>query len=142
MNLEDIKKLMKLIEESELSRFHLKKGDFELTLEKPQGPTEMAMHPYPSAAPHVEAPQPAAKKEKSGVFIKAPMIGTYYTSPGPDKPPFVKVGDTVQENQVVCIIEAMKVMNEVKAGKSGVVKEIFCKNAQPVEFGTKLFRIE
>jgi acetyl-CoA carboxylase biotin carboxyl carrier protein len=69
------------------------------------------------------------------------MVGTYYSSPGPDQPVFVKVGDKVTENTVVCIVEAMKVMNEVKAGMSGTVAEILVNNAQPVEFGTRLLRI-
>jgi acetyl-CoA carboxylase biotin carboxyl carrier protein len=70
------------------------------------------------------------------------MVGTFYTSPAPDQPVFVKVGDQVQENTVVCIIEAMKVMNEVKAGVSGKLIEVMADNAQPVEFGTRLFRIQ
>ena len=69
------------------------------------------------------------------------MVGTFYTSPSPDDPVFVKVGDRVDENTVVCIIEAMKVMNEVKAGASGVIAEICIDNAHPVEFGTKMMRI-
>lgn len=147
MNLEDIKKLMKLIEESKLSRFHLKKGDFELTLEKgissaPSLPPTYA-YPLPNQANPVNSTGKEDQKEvHSGSFIKAPMIGTYYSSPGPDKKPFVQVGDMVEADQVICIIEAMKVMNEVKAGIRGVVKDIFCKNAQLVEFGTKLLRIE
>lgn len=144
MNLEEIQKLMRLIEESKLSRFRLKKGDFELLLEKEGTHTPPPPHHF---ANYGEAPARSEKESKreekvSGSFIKAPMVGTYYSSPGPDQPPFVKVGDLVEEDQVVCVVEAMKVMNEVKAGIKGKVKEVFCKNAQPVEFGTKLFRVE
>ncbi|MGE3715728.1 MAG: acetyl-CoA carboxylase biotin carboxyl carrier protein subunit, partial [Simkaniaceae bacterium] len=71
----------------------------------------------------------------------SPMVGTFYASPSPDDEALVKVGDTVTEDTVVCIIEAMKVMNEVKAGKKGTVAEVFIESAHPVEFGTKLFRI-
>lgn len=74
-------------------------------------------------------------------FIKSPMVGTFYSSPTPDEPPFIKVGDKVDENTVVCIIEAMKVMNEIKAGISGTVKEILVENSYPVEFGSHLFKI-
>jgi acetyl-CoA carboxylase biotin carboxyl carrier protein len=81
------------------------------------------------------------KEEAPGVFVTSPMVGTYYTTPSPDEPAFVKVGDKVEKHTVVCIIEAMKVMNEVKAGVSGTVAEIFVENGHPVEFGTKLFRI-
>lgn len=92
---------------------------------------------------HEEASPMKEKKgeEASGKFVSAPLVGTFYSAPSPDDPHFVKVGDRVQENSVICIIEAMKVMNEVKAGISGTVAEILVENAHPVEFGTKLFRI-
>ena len=79
--------------------------------------------------------------EAVGVFVTSPMVGTYYSSPSPDDPAFVKVGDKIEKHTVVCIIEAMKVMNEVKAGVSGIVAEILVESGHPVEFGTKLFRI-
>ncbi len=79
--------------------------------------------------------------EKTGRYVVAPLVGTFYNAPSPESSSFVKVGDRVDENTVVCIIEAMKVMNEVKAGMSGVVEEILVESAHPVEFGTKMFRI-
>ncbi len=142
MNLEEVQKLMHLIEESKLSRFRLKKGDFELLLEKGGNSPVFAAPPAYAAQPSQEVSPVKSKEEKSGSYVKAPMVGTYYAAAGPDQPPCVKVGDIVEEDQVICIIEAMKVLNEVKAGVKGKVKEIFCKNAQPVEFGTKLFRVE
>lgn len=81
-------------------------------------------------------------KSAPGTFVTSPMVGTFYSSNAPDQPAFVKVGDKVNEQTVVCIIEAMKVMNEVKAGVSGVVAEILADNSQPVEFGTRLLRIQ
>jgi len=99
-------------------------------------------HAAPSSAPIEHKVVEAPKQEKvEGKFITSPMVGTFYTTPSPDDPVFVKVGDRVEENTVVCIVEAMKVMNEVKAGISGVVAEICLDNSNPVEFGTKLFRI-
>ena len=96
----------------------------------------------PTTAVEHRAEAPAPKQEKvEGKFIASPMVGTFYTTPSPDDPAFVKVGDKVDENTVVCIVEAMKVMNEVKAGMSGTVAEICLDNGNPVEFGTKLFRI-
>ena len=80
-------------------------------------------------------------EQVDGKFITSPMVGTFYKTPSPEDPVFVKVGDKVEENTIVCIIEAMKVMNEVKAGVSGVIAEICLDNAHPVEFGSKLFRI-
>lgn len=86
----------------------------------------------------------AASKEyiDSADYITSPMVGTYYSASSPEDAPYVKVGDRVDAETVVCIIEAMKVMNEVKAGMSGVIREVCIDNSQPVEFGTKLFRIE
>jgi len=82
-----------------------------------------------------------AAQDEIAVFVTSPMVGTFYHSPSPNDPPFVKVGDRVEKNTVVCIIEAMKVMNEVKAGVSGTVAEVLVENNHPVEFGTKLLRI-
>jgi acetyl-CoA carboxylase biotin carboxyl carrier protein len=88
-------------------------------------------------APGVEP----STKEEEGVFITSPMVGTFYQAPSPKDPSFVKVGDKVDENTIVCVIEAMKVLNEVKAGIRGVVAEVLIENAHPVEFGSRLFRI-
>lgn len=81
------------------------------------------------------------QEEVAGVYVTSPMVGTYYSTPSPDDPSFVKVGDRIEKHTVVCIIEAMKVMNEVKAGVVGTVAEILVENGHPVEFGTKLFRV-
>ncbi len=81
------------------------------------------------------------KEDVTSTFITSPMVGTFYLSPSPEDPTFVKVGDKVDKNFVVCIIEAMKVMNEIKAGLAGTVVEILVDSGQPVEFGTKLFRV-
>lgn len=136
-----------------LQRIKLKSGDLELELEKPQvkeAVYEMAsMFPQPmpsvpqlghAGAGHLPAPlqAPAASE---GYFVNSPIVGTFYTSSTPGSAAFVKVGDTVSENTVVCIIEAMKVMNEVRAGKKGVLAEICVENGHPVEFGTKIMRI-
>lgn len=91
--------------------------------------------------PAQEARINGSQKELSGESITSPMVGTFYGSPSPEDPPFVKVGDRVEASTIVCIIEAMKVMNEVKANMSGVVAEVLVENGQPIEFGTKLFRI-
>lgn len=82
-----------------------------------------------------------AKEEVAGLYVTSPMVGTFYASPSPDDPPFAKVGDKIEKGTVVCIIEAMKVMNEVKAAISGTIVEVLMEGGQPVEFGTKLFRI-
>lgn len=84
---------------------------------------------------------PDETEEVPGKFVTSPMVGTFYSSPGPDEPHFIQVGDKINKDTVVCIIEAMKVMNEVKAGVEGVVSAILVESGHPVEFGTKLFKI-
>jgi len=103
------------------------------------GPVEAAPTPA-SEAPTPSVPAPAAKA--SGTPLKAPIVGTFYASSSPDAAPYVKVGDTVSAGQVLCIIEAMKLMNEIEAETGGVVREILVKNAEPVEYGQTLFLIE
>ncbi len=150
MDLDIIKALMAHLEASKLRKMIYKQGDFELHLEKESEPPSPPIHAVVPSQPvkmHFDAPHdlPPSKGDRSpelpGSYVTSPMVGTYYGSPAPDQPSFVKVGDTVNENTVVCIIEAMKVMNEVKAGMNGVVAEILADNAQPVEFGTRLLRI-
>ena len=136
MDIEKVKEFIQYFEASKLSKMAYKKGDFELHLEK-----EGASSPAPR---RVVTPEPAIEEapvQHVGSFVTSPMVGTYYGSPAPDQPHFVKVGDKVHEGSVMCIIEAMKVMNEVKAGMSGTVAEIIMHNGQPVEFGSRLFRI-
>ena len=149
MDLSKLKELMELLEKSELHKMTLKEKDgLEIHLEKPKPEVVSAQAAFAqapvAAAPAAAAPQAPkpAVEEPAGDFITSPMVGTFYTASSPDNPPFVKSGDRVDADTVVCIIEAMKVMNEVKAGKAGVVKEVLIDNANPVEFGTKLIRIE
>jgi acetyl-CoA carboxylase biotin carboxyl carrier protein len=155
MDLEQVQKLIKTLEESRLKKLVIKQGDFELTLEK-EGEVHLPVMPQIAQQPHtqravIEEPSAEASRrgerggarnlELEGTYVTSPMVGTFYASSGPDQPFFVKAGDRVDEETVVCIIEAMKVMNEVKAGASGIVAEILVDNGQPIEFGTKLFRV-
>jgi len=96
--------------------------------------------PGPSAVP-AAAGEPAADAIPEEKLIRAPMVGTFYRSPSPETDPFIELGDTIEEGQTLCIIEAMKVMNEVKAEQSGTLEAILVENSEPVEFGTPLFRI-
>lgn len=167
MDLKQIKELMTAMERAGIKKLTMKqKNGDEVHLERHD---EHAPHPHPavpafyppvyahshpreteSSQRHAPLPKHAhdeaagAKEkaeEKPGKYVTAPLVGTFYATPSPDDPPFVKVGDRVTENTVLCIIEAMKVMNEVKAGMSGKIEEILVDNAHPVEFGTKMFRI-
>jgi len=151
VELKDIKDLMGYLEENKLKKIVIKRGDFELELERESKDVQAVQNPLPTYIPQqVEAAAPAAAAVDNSTpaasgaddeFVTSPMVGTFYLSPSPDQPCFIKVGDRVEEGTVVCIIEAMKVMNEVKAGVKGVVAEILLDNAQPVEFGSKIFRI-
>lgn len=142
MDLEEIKALIQLVEKTTLSKLIVKQDTFELHLEKP-GSFEKKV----SLPDHHEREVELAKKivekpaAKDHDFLISPMVGTFYSSPSPDQPPFVRKGDSVKEDTVVGIVEAMKVMNEVKAGRAGVIQEVLIENSQPVEFGSKLFRI-
>ncbi|MCH9630877.1 MAG: Biotin carboxyl carrier protein of acetyl-CoA carboxylase [Chlamydiia bacterium] len=154
MDIKHIKELIAILEDSKLNKLTLKDKDgSEIHLEKsPQAPAAVHVPQQMVHQPVMELAQPAAPagkqvqattpQESAAKFITSPMVGTFYSSSSPDDPPFVKVGDEVDEGTIVCIVEAMKVMNEVKAGKSGKVVEVCVDNAHPVEFGTKLFRIE
>jgi acetyl-CoA carboxylase biotin carboxyl carrier protein len=164
VDLKQIKELMTAMERAGIKKLTVKqKGGDEVHLERQDENPSHAHHPatafYPPVYAHppareAERPSPIQKasheeahggkekvEEKAGKYVTAPLVGTYYAAASPEDPHFVKVGDRVTENTVVCIIEAMKVMNEVKAGISGTVAEVLVDNAHPVEFGTKLFRI-
>lgn len=161
MEIKQIKDLMQAMGRSGIRRLHLKRDGFEIDLEREEEAKQMLakqvlefveenpmrndieLHRARAslkATPKQEEASPPA--DDSSLYVKSPMVGTYYAQPGPDDPPFAKVGDSVNSETVVCIIEAMKVMNEVKAGVSGIITEILVETGQPVEFGTKLFRIQ
>jgi acetyl-CoA carboxylase biotin carboxyl carrier protein len=163
VELRQIKELMAAMGRCEVTKVVLKKeGEFELQLERQEGSGSVSLHPHyriedntfanplPVSRPQEplftpsQIPTPVVQSqtaEETGKFVTSPMVGTFYTSPSPDDPAFIKVGDKVESHTVVCIIEAMKVMNEVKAGVSGTITELLVTNGNPVEFGTKLFRI-
>ena len=155
MDIEQIKELMGVLEASKLSKLIFKKGDMELHLEKEVFPMQPVPRPVHADSGFEAAFQSDvalkgerggsvrrdAPQEAPGTFVTSPMVGTLYASGAPDQPAFVKSGDQVHEDTVVCIIEAMKVMNEVKAETRGIITEILIDNAKPVEFGQPMFRI-
>ena len=151
MKIDEIKTIVQMMSEHDLTEFKIEAEEMILSIrrgsQREGGITTVAMPSVmaaPAAAPAatLAAPAPAADGGKPRKTIDAPIVGTFYRAASPDTPPFVKVGDTVTAETVVCIVEAMKVMNEIKAEKSGVVKEILVENAQAVEFGQPLFVIE
>ena len=148
-DLKEIKAIIDLMKKHDLSVFEIEKEGFRLKLEKASstqaaaGATPVATE-LPKAAPAGPETTPAAPKAIESVPLKeilSPMVGTLYRSASPDVPPFVDVGKTVTEDTVVCIIEAMKVMNEIKAETKGVIAEIVAENGKPVQFGQVLYRV-
>ena len=154
MKIEEIKTIIKLMSENDLTEFKIEAEDMHLCLKRGgQLPGSQiiipAAAPVPAAAPAAPAAPAAAPAAPAAAAapanrttVDAPIVGTFYRSPSPDAPAFVKVGDTVSADTTVCIIEAMKVMNEIKAEKSGVIKEILVENGQPVECGQPIFVLE
>jgi acetyl-CoA carboxylase biotin carboxyl carrier protein len=144
MNIKEIKEIVGLMNENEITEFVIEREGFKLSIRKggraDHSPLIM-QNAVPAAAPAPPPTAPVEKGEPEGVYIASPMVGTFYGSPSPDSPPYVEVGREVDEETVVCIIEAMKVMNEIKAERKGKILEILAENGEAVEFGKKLFRI-
>ena len=138
IDLTKIKDLIKLMEDHDLTAFELEDSGFKVRLEK-GGTPEQVIAAAPPVAVEEKGPEKIVAEETEE--ISAPMVGTFYKSPSPDADAFVKVGDAVDEGTVVCIIEAMKVMNQIKAEKSGIIQRILVEDASPVEFGQGLFVI-
>ena len=135
MDLEKIEGLVKIIENSSLTEFTLKEGDMKITMSKLD-------HPPVAAA---GAPEPAveeADQEDEKLFITSPIVGTFYSAPAPDAPTFVKVGDQVKNGQTVCILEAMKLMNEIQSDFDCEIEAVLVSNEQKVEYGQPLFRVK
>lgn len=151
MDLRKLKTLIDLVAESGVSELEVTEGEDKVRIVKNPAPiaapVQQVYAAAPAAAPAAAAPAAAtpaaeaAPAEPTGHAVKSPMVGTFYRSPTPGADSFVKIGDTVKEGQTLCIIEAMKLLNEIESDKSGVVKEILCENGQGVEFGQALFII-
>jgi acetyl-CoA carboxylase biotin carboxyl carrier protein len=152
MKHEEIKELIELFGESKLGKVHIKKKDFEIEMEKSAEttvtvPAVQAAVPVPNALP--ETAETAAQQVPSevknkivGEMITSPMVGTLYASPSPDSPPFVKIGDRVKRGDVLCILEAMKIMNELEAEYDCKILDILVENGEPVEYDKPLFVVE
>jgi acetyl-CoA carboxylase biotin carboxyl carrier protein len=145
LDIKQIKTLIDLMKKNDLTVFKMEQEDFKITLKKETGYAPVVSAPPQALAP--SAPVPADTVEPStpaakGREIVSPMVGTFYSAPSPESPPFVEVGQKVTSDTVVCIIEAMKVMSEIKAEMSGTVTEVLVENGKPVQFGQALFRVE
>ena len=144
MNIEEIEKVIALMEASSLSELDISEGDKRLVLKRQTLQSQAAVVQAPVAMPapveHKEE-KSESKTNHSGHVIKSPMVGTFYQSPSPSSPAFAEVGQAVKKGDVVCIIEAMKMMNQIEADKSGVVEAVLVEDGQPVEFDQPLFTI-
>lgn len=167
MDLKSILEILRTVNKSDLTELEIEEKDFKLKIKKGTGTYQVVpqqvlpvsgnilppalnlpVYPSPLHEPSSVAPPSEAKEEPSSppksntVFIKSPMIGTFYRSPGPDKDPYVKVGDVIHKKQVLCLIEAMKLFNEVESDVEGKIVRILVENAQPVEYDQPLFEVE
>ncbi len=149
MDIRKIKKLIELLDESGVAEIEIKEGEESVRISRQQNTLaapqqQIFAAPAPVAAPAATAADdaPAAEAEISGHKITSPMVGTFYRAASPGANPFTEVGQTVSEGDTLCIIEAMKILNQIEADKSGTVKAILVENGQPVEFGQPLFVIE
>ena len=154
MDIRKIKKLIELLEESGIAEIEIKEGEEAVRISR-MSPGALSTHPpqgthlagAPSAAgappaPEAVAESPAQKPKPSEHVITAPMVGTFYASPSPGAKPFVEIGDEITVGQVLCIIEAMKMMNQIEADRAGRIASVMARNGDPVEFGQPLFVVE
>ena len=149
MDLRKLKKLIDLVQESGIAELEITEGEEKVKIVKggvvsvsavaPMSPQPAPAPAAPVAALAAAVPAAEAPAGQEGHVVKAPMVGTFYRTPSPDAKPFVEVGQAVKEGDTICIIEAMKLMNEIEADAGGVVKAILVENGQPVEYGQALF---
>ncbi|MFB3891933.1 MAG: acetyl-CoA carboxylase biotin carboxyl carrier protein [Phycisphaerae bacterium] len=153
MDIDEIKQLVQLMVDNDLSELDIADGDKKIALKRGKAPAPVIAAPAivpvasgvsaaaPAAAPAPAAQPPAPEPAEKLIEIRSPMVGTFYAAPSPDTEAFVQPGTRVSDDSVVCIVEAMKVMNEIKAECSGEIVEVCVRNAQPVEYGQVLFRV-
>jgi acetyl-CoA carboxylase biotin carboxyl carrier protein len=152
MDLRKLKKLIDLVQESGIGEIEITEGEEKVRISRQSAAPAVMMAPQamqayipgpgmPGAAPAMPA-APAAPPQPTGHNLKSPMVGTFYRAPSPGAPPFVEVGQAVSKGQTLCIIEAMKLLNEIESDAAGTVKAILVENGQPVEYGQPLFLIE
>ena len=152
MDIKQIQDLIKFVHKSGVNEVSIEENDFKITIKTNQAPTvvtasipaaaPLAVAPAPVAAAPVAAAAPAVSESDNYMTIKSPMIGTFYRSASPDKPSFVNVGDEIKAGQVLCVVEAMKLFNEIEAEISGRIVKVLVDNASPIEYDQPLFLVE
>ena len=146
MNVQDLQKVLQLVEKFNLTEFGLEEKDLKLSVKRGSLPVVSTLPTVPVSTPTVAPSAPSGtsagtKAEENVLVIKAPMVGAFYVAPSPESEPYVKVGSAVRPETTVCILEAMKVMNEVRAECSGEILEVLVQNGAPVEYGQPLFKV-
>jgi acetyl-CoA carboxylase biotin carboxyl carrier protein len=162
MNQKELKELIEFLIEKDIAEFELERGDVKVKIKRAAEPSHavpdsrfIAVHPVPVAAPQVASPVAAPTDVAGGVpasppvtppdenlhIVKSPIVGTFYESPSPGSPPFVKVGDKLEVGQVLCIVEAMKLLNEIECDMAGELVKKLVANGQPIEYGQELFAV-
>jgi acetyl-CoA carboxylase biotin carboxyl carrier protein len=143
MDIRKIKKLIEIIEESDIAELEIKEGEESIRISRySAAPAAVAYTPAPIAAPTVTSAAAPAEEKITGHVVKSPMVGTFYRSASPGTKVFTEVGQSVQVGDTLCIIEAMKILNQIESDKSGTITKILVENAEPVEYGQPLFIIE
>lgn len=142
MDIKNIKELIEMIEESDIAELEIKEGEESIRISRySTAAAPIAYAPAP-VAPAAAVPPPATEEVIRGHIVKSPMVGTFYRSATPGSRPFTEIGQSVQAGETLCIIEAMKILNQIEADASGVISKILVENAEPVEYGQPLFIIE
>ncbi len=158
MNLKELKELIEFLIEKDIAEFELERGNVKVRIKRAAEPVvtaavpHFAVHPAPApvleiaSTPAVPVPQKTVEEavpaaDQNLHVVRSPIVGTFYESPSPGSPPFVKAGDTVEVGQVLCIVEAMKLMNEIEADAAGEIVKKLVSNGQPIEYGQELFLI-
>jgi len=152
MDIRKVKKLIELLEESDVAEIEIHEGEESVRISRVGSTAQMSIPmaaPYPAAAPAATAPAPASApataeappKEPEGHIIRSPMVGTFYRAPSPTSKPFVEVGSEVAAGDTLCIIEAMKILNQIESDKAGKITQILVENGQPVEYNQPLYVI-
>ena len=149
MSIDEIRELIRLVNESGVAELEVQRGENRVRIRRGFGADEMKAQEFaapvpaapPTASPAPGTPEIPAKSDTNLVYAKSPIVGTFYEAPSPDKPPFVQIGDHVSPGKVLCIIEAMKLMNPIEAEIAGIIESKLVKNEQPVGYGELLFGI-
>lgn len=150
MNIKEIKEMINLMNENNLVELEIEKDGMRIRLKKRGSETEVFSGPMiidkgkvvESQVHREPSLEPTKEQQATTIEIKAPMVGTFYRAPSPESPPYIEVGQIIEPGQVICIIEAMKLMNEIKSEVKGKVLEVLVENAEPVEYGQSMFLIE